>query len=223
MQTRLVIFDAFNTLVRPVPGLENTFVTALGNAGIDATPAVMARLQSASAGLEHREWSRSRADYVDWTAATLRKLTPSTIAAAAPRIIPALEQWHQAPMQMFPDVAGCIPALRERGIAIAICSNWGWDLPEDLAQAQVSDWIDVVVSSAAAGWRKPNSAIYRTVLDVAGVEADRAVFVGDNIDADVRGPQRAGIRSILLDRAGSDVDGYATITSLCDLLLHLQP
>ena len=58
---RVVIFDAFNTLVRPVPGFENTF-TAVTRLGVADPTSVMAMLQSESDGLDHRQWS-SREEY----------------------------------------------------------------------------------------------------------------------------------------------------------------
>src|SRR5215469_14305448 len=70
---KLVIFDAFNTLVRPVAGFEETFADALTSIGIESSRAMLARLQVASAGLDHRRWSRSRDDYAAWTRKTLRR------------------------------------------------------------------------------------------------------------------------------------------------------
>jgi putative hydrolase of the HAD superfamily len=218
----MVIFDAFNTLVRPKSGFENTFTAALVDLGVQASAAVMALLQSASEGLDHRQWSTSRDDYVCWTRKTLTSNATDLVAASASHVIPALEQWHQAPMEQFPDVAGCLRTLRSDGITVAVCSNWGWDLADDLAGAGLSELVNVVISSARAGYRKPNENIYQKVLEVAGMSADDAIFVGDNVEADIRGPQRAGIRSVLLDRAGVSAPGHAVVSSLSKLAPHVR-
>ena len=219
---KLVIFDAFNTLVRPVAGFEGTFAQALVAFGIDASPEIMARLQSASAGLDHRRWSTSRDDYAAWTLRTLRSNGPDLLAKLASYVIPALEQWHQAPVEQFSDVAACLTTLRSAGITVAVCSNWGWDLADDLADAALARLIDIMVSSAEAGCRKPHPDIYHRVLNLVGVRPAEAVFVGDDIEADVRGPQRVGITSILLDRTGPGAPGYASLPSLADLAGHIS-
>jgi len=220
---KLVIFDAFNTLVRPVAGFEETFADALTSIGIESSRAVLARLQVASAGLDHRRWSRSRDDYAAWTRKTLRRQGSHLLASFASHVIPALEQWHQAPMEQFPDAAGCLASMRSMGITVAVCSNWGWDLADDLASAGLAGLADVLLSSAEAGCRKPHPDIYRKVLRLVGVAPREAVFVGDNLEADVRGPQRAGIRGVLLDRAAAGAAALRAVSSLAELAGHIRP
>ena len=50
--------------------------------------------------------------------------------------------------------------LRGRGVALAICSNWDWDLHEAIESAGLTGAVDVVVSSAWVGARKPHPRIY---------------------------------------------------------------
>jgi FMN phosphatase YigB (HAD superfamily) len=68
---RLVIFDAFNTLVTARPGSTATFLDGLARAGLDVSPSLLAEFQAASEGLDHSAWSASRQSYVEWAAATL--------------------------------------------------------------------------------------------------------------------------------------------------------
>jgi putative hydrolase of the HAD superfamily len=211
---KLVIFDAFNTLVRPAAGFEGTFAEGLAALGVEASPEIFAHLQSASSGLDHRRWSRSREDYAGWTRQTLQRRGQELIAGFASDVIPALEQWHQAPMEQFDDVAECLAALRSAGITIATCSNWGWDLADDLAAAALAGSVDIVVTSAEAGCRKPHPDIYSKVLKLTGIGPAEALFVGDSIEADVLGPQRIGIKGILLERSGA---GQLSLSSLADL------
>lgn len=199
----VAIFDAFNTLVTSRLGYEQTFLAGLAAASGDASADMLATLTAASEGLDHSEWSSSRHAYCGWAAETLASLAQARAdldAELAPRVVPALEQLHQAPMAALPDAADCLAMLKGAGFTIAVCSNWGWDLAEDLADTGLMGWIDVPVTSAQVGYRKPHPRIYQTTLDRAGFSAADAVFVGDSLRTDALGPQRAGIRSVLLAR-----------------------
>ena len=46
--------------------------------------------------------------------------------------------------------------LRGRGLILAICSNWDWDIARAVASAGMEGMTDVVVTSAQAGARKPH-------------------------------------------------------------------
>jgi putative hydrolase of the HAD superfamily len=139
--------------------------------------------------------------YSRWAAETLASLAQAGAdwdTELAPRIVPALEQLHQAPMVALPEAADCLAMLKGAGFGIVVCSNWGWDLAADLAGTGLLASIDVLVTSAQIGYRKPHPRIYQATLDQAGFSAVDAVFVGDSLRTDALGPQRAGIRSVLL-------------------------
>jgi putative hydrolase of the HAD superfamily len=219
----LVIFDAFNTLVTARRDSRDTFLAGLAQAGLEATASMLRRLQAASEGLDHSAWSQSRQCYVDWAAKTLR-VAPNAGAdtEVAAAIVPALEQLHQVPMIAMPGAAACLQRLRAAGFAIAVCSNWGWDLQADLDGTGLFEGIDVLVTSAQTGFRKPHPRIYESTLSLAGFAAEEAVFVGDTLRTDVLGPQSAGIRSVLL--AAEPVDGFdgpqvRSLEAVADLLI----
>lgn len=197
----LVIFDAFNTVVTSHPDFRGTFLDGLAEAGLDPSPALLKDLQAASEGIAHVERSVSRASYQDWASETLRLaglFGPSQPPAFASRIVPALEQLHQAQMVQMPGAEACLAALKAGGYQIAICSNWGWDLRRDFQPTGLVGYIDCFVSSARVGFRKPHARIYDAVLTAGAVRAENAVFIGDDFRADVQGPRRAGIRAIHL-------------------------
>jgi putative hydrolase of the HAD superfamily len=220
---RLVIFDAFNTLVTARPGSTATFLDGLTSAGLDASPSLLAELQAASEGLDHSAWSASRQSYVEWATATLRTVKEAGVRPGSDLdcwVVPALEQLHQAPMVAMPGAGSCLEMLKAAGFTIAMCSNWGWDLRQDLDDTGLTANVDVLVTSAQAGCRKPHPRIYRSTIDLAGFAADDAVFVGDSLRTDVLGPEKAGIRSVLLAREpteafqGEQVGSLAAVARL---------
>jgi putative hydrolase of the HAD superfamily len=106
---------------------------------------------------------------------------------------------------VFEPYADAAPALRElrgRGLRLVVASNWDCSLPRVLAGAGLGPLLDAVVPSAVAGARKPDRALFDAALAAAGCDADEAVHAGDSIEADVAGAAAAGIRAVLVDRAG---------------------
>jgi putative hydrolase of the HAD superfamily len=225
----LVIFDAFNTLVTARPGNTTTFLDGLTSAGLDSSASLLAEFQAASEGLDHSVWSTSRQSYVGWAAETLRTVREagvSTGSGLAARVVPALEQLHQATMMAMPGAGSCLGMLKAAGFTIAVCSNWGWDLREDLEGTGLTVNIDVLVTSAQAGYRKPHPRIYGSTLDLAGFAANDAVFVGDSLRTDVLGPEKAGIRSVLLAPAAGEVfhrEQVGSLAAVARLLIDGNP
>jgi len=74
--------------------------------------------------------------------------------------------------------------------------------------------------------RKPSPEIFRRALNVLGVEAQRAVFVGDMLDLDVRGPQSVGMKTVFIKRRQINDDlgikPDKIITRLSELLPVLE-
>ena len=96
--------------------------------------------------------------------------------------------------------------LRGRGITVAVCSNWDWHLDRAMASVGLDGSVDIMVTSARAGARKPHPRIFRHTLDACGVEAADAVFVGDSWGPDVEGPRAIGMRAVHVWRPEWDAE-----------------
>lgn len=118
----------------------------------------------------------------------------------------------------FPDVRPALEAARERGQRLIVVSNWDVSLIGVLRGLELEPLLDAIVTSAAAGARKPSPAIFEQALGLAGVAAGEAIHVGDTLDEDVAGARAAGIEPILIRRGeGPSVPGVRTIASLAEL------
>jgi putative hydrolase of the HAD superfamily len=113
----------------------------------------------------------------------------------------------------YPDAAPALQRLREAGMTLVCVSNWDISLEQVLDRCGLAELLDGIVSSAAAGARKPDPAIFATALELAQCQAGEAIHVGDNAEEDVEGAAAAGIRVLLLDR-----DGGGDIASLEQVL-----
>ncbi len=64
----------------------------------------------------------------------------------------------------------------------------------------ISDLVDFVLISEEFGIAKPHPAIFRKALDLAGVQPEHSVFVGDSAEFDMAGARAAGLSSVWINR-----------------------
>jgi putative hydrolase of the HAD superfamily len=103
-------------------------------------------------------------------------------------------------LQPSPHAAPVLQELRGRGLKLCIVSNAAYPAPamrEHLRELGLLPIFDATVYSSEIGIRKPNRAIYDAALQRIGVAPEQAVFVGDRIREDVRGPRAVGIDTVL--------------------------
>jgi len=217
---RAILLDALGTLVElepPAPLL----VECLSRRGIevadaDAERAVFAEMSHYRANLD---LGRDRESL-----ALLRARCAREMAAELPRAVSALGEDELVEILLeslrFGAYADAVPALerlRERGLRLVVVSNWDCSLPDALERAGLAPYIDGAVASAELGAAKPDPAPFRHALEVAGVGADEAWHVGDQVEVDVAGARGAGIEPVLLDRWNLRPEGVRTIAALTDL------
>lgn len=90
----------------------------------------------------------------------------------------------------IPDAVAAVAELRDRGIPVAVVSNWDVGLHARLRELG----LDLpVVTSAEAGAPKPDPAVFRLALERLGAQPEEAVHIGDS-DADREGAARARMR-----------------------------
>jgi putative hydrolase of the HAD superfamily len=105
--------------------------------------------------------------------------------------------------RLYPDVLPALEALRERGVALGIISNWeGW-LESLLLHLQIRDFFATTTISGHHGVEKPDPRIFELALRGLGVAPAEAAHVGDSVPHDVEGARRAGLLPVLIDRHGA--------------------
>lgn len=123
---------------------------------------------------------------------------------------------------LYDDVLPCLKALKEAGYRLGIISNWDASLGSLVRKLGLESYFDVVLASAAWGFRKPDPAIFRLALEEMGVQAAEAVHVGDLPEAD-GAASAVGIRPVIIDRkdlhAGCGHDRIDSLVKLADLFM----
>jgi putative hydrolase of the HAD superfamily len=115
-----------------------------------------------------------------------------SLAGQIRHIYPQREYWR-----LYDDVLPTLQDLSTKGWTHVILSNHIPELSQILTYLQVDAHVARVFNSAETGYEKPHPQAYRTVMEMIGKDAT-AWMIGDNINADVRGAEAAGLPAILV-------------------------
>ena len=110
----------------------------------------------------------------------------------------------------YPESETVLRRLKEMGVGLYVVSNWDLELAEVLEDLGWRSYFDGIVVSAVSGVEKPDRRLFEEALKASGVGRDRAVHVGNDPIADVRGAAEAGIDTVLVDRRGDVRAPWAT-------------
>jgi len=198
-----VIFDFYGTLAHWADGEATDYAAVFAAHGYELAPDVLDAYFLRYVGVDHAQHSVSEAAYERWVRARLRALAGSCGVedGRVDVVVDALRRSDQGQMVAYPEAACVLSSLRGAGIAVGVCSNWGWELDAFLEDAGLLDLVDAGVTSARAGARKPHPEIYAQSLAALGVAPAEVVFVGDSWEPDVRGPRRLGMTAVHVWRA----------------------
>ena len=204
-----MLFDFYGTLARAVTwGDTHEQVFARHGLPFDHERWGVNFVGESNDGDEHVEHSASREAYVAWEHERLRRRARA--AGVGEDDLDALvADLHVSSktytLKAYDEVHDVLAELRRRGLIVAICSNWDWDIDRAVANAGLDGTVDVVVTSARAGARKPHPRTYRHTLQRCYVAPPEALFVGDTVYADVEGPITYGMSAVHVWR--DDMEG----------------
>jgi putative hydrolase of the HAD superfamily len=223
---RAVVFDFFGTVAYRPAVVGSGFAEVFERHGYRLEPNVESAYLARYDGIEHVEHSTDRVTYEAWSRrryADLAHACGVDAHAVEPVVNSLLAIDEVSPVVAYPDAAPTLTELRARGIRVAICSNWSWDLERSLSGSGLVDLVDFAVTSAQAGARKPHPRIYAAVTGRLGVSANETLFVGDSMGPDVDGPLREGMQAAHVWRhdvadAPNLPDGAQRLGSLTELL-----
>jgi putative hydrolase of the HAD superfamily len=87
--------------------------------------------------------------------------------------------------------------LRSAGKKLGVITNGAtkWQMTK-LQALGMGGFFDVVLVSEAEGISKPDARIFHRALDLCGVAAHEAMFVGDHPEIDVAGAKAAGLAAV---------------------------
>ena len=101
------------------------------------------------------------------------------------------------------DTLPCLDELRDRGMRLGIITNAerAFQLRK-LDALALTARMEHIVASGDLGFAKPDARIFAHAIELFGVPAAEAVYVGDRLETDALGAARAGLTGVWIDRHG---------------------
>jgi putative hydrolase of the HAD superfamily len=161
-----------------------------------------------------------------------RRIVASTLEAhgvadlaLAQKMAEAYRLRRDALVCLFPESLATLEALRARGHRLAMITN-GAAVGQrgKIERFDLARHFDYIQVEGEFGHGKPDERVYRHALEQLAIQPSDAMMVGDDLERDVAGPQRAGIQGVWIDRAGAGLPPDASIrpdriiAALSDLL-----
>lgn len=101
---------------------------------------------------------------------------------------------------MFPNTIETLEALKKEKYSMHIITNGFKEVQlTKLQNCGIYDYFDIIVSSEEVGFNKPDVRIFRHAMTLAGAKPEHSVMIGDDMNVDVIGAERAGMFGIHFD------------------------
>ena len=125
---------------------------------------------------------------------------------------------------LYPEVKEVLLELKRRGLKVGLISN-GYEEEIDLILEKVNlekATFDIIVGVDTIKKVKPNPDIFKYAIDKLNVRSEETIFVGDNVEADYKGAENAGMHALLIDRTETKQIDLSTIKNLKELLSQID-
>ena len=125
--------------------------------------------------------------------------------------------------QLYPEAVDTLAALKQRGLLLAVISNFDSRLVRILNGLNVGANFAQVFVSSAVGYAKPQPQIFNLALTRFVLTPAQALHIGDSETNDLQGANNAGVRALLIDRdLAADAAPQDRVSSLRQILDHLD-
>lgn len=150
-------------------------------------------------------------DSMRWTFARFGRPDPDP--ALVDGAIDAFFTYEDICWKAFAASLAVLEELAGRGLRLGMFSNATHDpfIQRLVDRFGFRPWLDPALTSGGVGIRKPDPAAFAPILDAWGLPPESVVMVGDTLDADVLGAQRAGMQCVWIrsrEDARQEGDGY---------------
>jgi putative hydrolase of the HAD superfamily len=125
---------------------------------------------------------------------------------------------------LYPEVKDVLSELKLQGLKIGLISN-GYEEEINLILEKVNlekATFDIIVGVDTIRQVKPNPDIFKYAVNKLDVKPEETIFVGDNVEADYKGAENAGIHALLIDRTEKKQGDLMMIRNLKEILSQIE-
>ncbi len=224
---RAVLFDFGGTLGNDEPAYAQGFTHLLTAMGYPVDMALY-RIASRDAEAALPPPPRDAEAYLTWRAHYRRELL--RFCGVPRRELPKMEDAVAKRLRYFTTLFAyaesrfVLRSLKWAGFTVGMISNISPLLPMVNKELGFEEYLDFAIASETFGCEKPDPRIFEEGLRLAGVPAEKAVYVGDSPEADVAGALSVGMHPVLIARryplpeVAEGVTAILNLTQLFDLL-----
>ncbi len=211
MPLRTLFIDAGGTLIQENPSRAEIYARVARAHGLAIDAAAMGeRMRAAHDALPVELGGAYR--YSDpWFEAFIERIFRTDLGLA-PETLPGISrelfERFSDPRTFvpYPGARQLLEGLAERGLRVAVVSNWSARLAGLLSDLGLAGPLAAVVSSAEARCEKPGAEIFERALALTGSLPSETLHAGDHPTNDVEGARCAGIEAVLVDHHGRHAD-----------------
>lgn len=128
---------------------------------------------------------------------------------------------YERAWRAFDDAVPALRRVRDAGLVTALLTNGdGAHQRRKLDRTGLAAHLDVVVASGDLPAGKPDPRAFAAACEILGVAPDSVLMVGNDVVKDYQGSLDAGLRAVLLDRAGLHPEVEHRIAGLGELELR---
>ncbi len=208
-RTKAVFFDAAGTLIKPARRVGESYAAIAAKYGKTVTPAQLferfricfdgapplafpGAAPAQLANLERQWWKRLVAQVFE----------PWGEFAGFDDYFDELFAYFAQPdaWLLYPEVVETLAALKQRGLQLAVISNFDSRLARILDGLNVGASFAHILVSSAVGYAKPQPQIFNLALARLELTAAQTLHIGDSESNDLQGAKNAGVRALIVDR-----------------------
>lgn len=117
----------------------------------------------------------------------------------APDIYHRMSNEYQPSDHIPEDIPPTLEKLKNSGFQLAVVSNRGMPYDEQLKSLGLYEYFSFSLAAGEINSWKPEPGIFQEAIRRLGIQANQAIYVGDNYYADVVGARNAGLQPLLYD------------------------
>ena len=230
MKIKGILFDAGNTLVRPIGGSYwpgphfHGIIDEYGVEGIDlskmdaACEKAMAFLEEHHHVMTEDEEREQLYQYYDIVLKCLGLTGPpeGLLRELADAAVDKLE------MELYPEADPVLEELSQEPLKFCVLSNAWPSLEKKFHMLGIGEYFDAFVISSQVGCWKPAEPIYTAAIEKADLPAENLLFI-DDIPEYVAKAKEMGIAGVVINRSNiNEVPGIPTINNLTEVKALLR-